>query len=256
MLRRPPFATQVKSAHDMGREYRVLSQLHTVYRLAPRPTAYCEDPAVLGAPFYLMERLPGVVIRKNLPEALASSPESCRRLSLAKVDNLATLHRVDLGAAGLAAFGKPQGYVRRQIEAWSKRWTDAQTEDVPALNDAARWLAERMPDQSGVALIHNDYKLDNILVDPTDPARLTGLLDWEMGTAGDPLLDLGTALGYWIEAGDPPEFQPLRMSPTTAPGFITRRESLEQYSEKSRRAVADPVYYYVYGLFKLAVILQ
>lgn len=256
VLRRPPFGTQVKSAHDMGREYRVLSKLHAVYPPAPRPTRYCDDPTILGAPFYLMERLPGMVIRKELPPALAASPESCRRLSLALVDNLALLHSLDLAAAGLADFGKPQGYVRRQIEGWSKRWVDAQTEDVPAMNQAAAWLGAHMPGESGVALIHNDYKLDNILLDPADPARITGLLDWEMATVGDPLMDLGTALSYWIEGADPLVFQQLRMSPTIAPGFITRREYVERYSERTGRTVENPVYYYVYGLFKLAVILQ
>ena len=256
VLRRPPFGTQVKSAHDMGREYRVLSQLHRVYAPAPRPTLYCEDLAVLGAPFYMMERLPGFVVRKQLPAALAGSPDLCRRLSLALVDNLAALHGLDPAAAGLAGFGKPEGYVRRQIEGWSKRWTDAQTEDVPAMNDAARWLAAGMPAESGAALVHNDYKLDNILLDPADPSRITGLLDWEMATVGDPLMDLGTALSYWIEAADPPAFQQLRFSPTTAPGFIARREFVERYEDRSGRAVAHPAYYYVYGLFKLAVILQ
>jgi aminoglycoside phosphotransferase (APT) family kinase protein len=256
VLRRPPFGTQVKSAHDMGREYRVLSKLHAVYAPAPRPAAYCEDPAVLGAPFYLMERLPGTVIRKELPAALAESSDACGRLSLAMVDNLATLHGVDLEAAGLAGFGKPHGYVRRQVEGWTKRWTDAQTEDVPSMNEAAAWLAAQMPTESGVALIHNDYKLDNILLDPEDPTRITGLLDWEMATVGDPLMDLGTALSYWIEAADPIPFQHVRQSPTTAPGFITRGEFVERYRERTGRAVDNPVYYYVYGLFKLAVILQ
>ena len=256
VLRRPPFGTQVKSAHDMGREYRVLSHLHAVYPLAPHPLRYCEDLSVLGAPFYLMGRLPGIVIRKELPEALAASPAECRRLSHALVDNLAALHGLDLEAAGLADFGKPQGYVRRQIEGWSKRWREAQTEEVPAMNEAAQWLAVRLPTESGAALIHNDYKLDNILVDPADPARLTGLLDWEMATVGDPLMDLGTALSYWIEASDPPAFQQLRFSPTIAPGFISRREYVERYAERRGRPVPDPVYYYVYGLFKLAVILQ
>ena len=257
VLRRPPFGTQVKSAHDMGREYRVLSKLHAVYPPAPRPTAYCDDPAVLGAPFYLMERLPGMVIRKQLPAPLAGSPELCRRLSFALVDNLATLHGVDLVAAGLDGFGKPQGYVRRQVEGWSKRWIDAQTEDVPSMNQTAEWLAARMPGESGAAaLIHNDYKLDNILLDLEDPARITGLLDWEMATVGDPLMDLGTALSYWIEAGDPVAFQQLRFSPTVAPGFITRREYVDRYAEKTGRVIENPVYYYTYGLFKLAVILQ
>jgi aminoglycoside phosphotransferase (APT) family kinase protein len=218
--------------------------------------AYCEDASVLGAPFYLMERLAGLVIRKALPPSLAESPALCRRLSLALVDNLATLHGLDLEAAGLGGFGKPQGYVRRQIEGWAKRWVDAQTEEVPAMNEAAAWLAATMPAESGAALIHNDYKLDNILLDPADPARITGLLDWEMATVGDPLMDLGTALSYWVEASDPPAFQQLRVSPTIAPGFITRQEYVDRYSERTGRAVEQPVYYYVYGLFKLAVILQ
>jgi aminoglycoside phosphotransferase (APT) family kinase protein len=256
VLRRPPFGTQVNSAHDMGREYRVLSKLHAVYPPAPRPAVYCDDLAVLGAPFYLMERLAGTVIRGELPDALAESPGACRRLSLALVDNLATLHSLDLEAAGLSGFGKPQGYVRRQIEGWTKRWTDAQTEDVPSMNEAAAWLAQQMPAESGAALIHNDYKLDNILLDANDPTRITGLLDWEMATVGDPLMDLGTALSYWIEAADPISFQQLRHSPTTAPGFITRGEFVERYRERTGRAVNNPVYYYVYGLFKLAVILQ
>ena len=256
VLRRPPFGTRVKSAHDMGREYRVLSKLHSVYPPAPRPTVYCEDPAVIGAPFYLMERLPGIVIRKELPGPLAESPEQCRRLSLALVDNLAVLHGLDLNAAGLADFGRPEGYVRRQIEGWSQRWRDAQTEDVPAMNQAADWLAAEMPTESGAALIHNDYKLDNILLDPGNLDHITGLLDWEMATVGDPLMDLGTALSYWIEARDPAVFQQLRFSPTTAAGFITRGEFVERYVERGGRAPANPVYYYVYGLFKLAVILQ
>lgn len=257
VLRRPPFGTQVKGAHDMSREFRVLSGLHAVYAPAPRPVRYCEDVSILGAPFYLMERLPGLVIRKQLPPDLAASADLCRRVSLALVDNLAALHGLDLEAAGLAGFGKPEGYVRRQIEGWGKRWQDAQTEEVPAMNEAAQWLAAHMPaDSPRAALIHNDYKLDNILLDPANPTQITGLLDWEMATVGDPLMDLGTALSYWIEGSDPAEFRELRFSPTTAPGFISRAKYLARYEEASGRAVADPVYYYVYGLFKLAVILQ
>ncbi|MCC6539242.1 MAG: phosphotransferase family protein [Bryobacterales bacterium] len=257
VLRRPPFGTRVKSAHDMGREYRVLSRLHAVFPAAPRPVAYCEDDAVLGAPFYLMERLPGMVIRKELPAVLVGNAVGCRRLSEALVDNLAALHSVDLAAAGLDTFGKPEGYVRRQIEGWTRRWADAQTEDVPEMNRALAWLAAHMPaDSAAPALIHNDYKLDNILVDPADPARITGLLDWEMATVGDPLMDLGTALSYWVEPADPPAFRNLRFSPTAMPGFFTRREFVERYAGRTGRDVPHPVYYYVYGLCKLAVILQ
>ena len=256
VLRRPPFGTQVRSAHDMGREYRVLSRLQAVYPPAPRPLVYCDDPSVIGAPFYLMERLRGLVIRKELPAALATDPGRCRELSRSLVDNLARLHSVDLEAAGLAGFGKPQGYVRRQIEGWSARWRDARTNDLPEMDRLAAWLAERMPPESGAALIHNDYKLDNVMLDPASLTTVTGVLDWEMATVGDPLMDLGTALSYWVEAADPPEFLASRLAPTAFPGFYTRREVIHRYAEVAGRDVPNPNYYLAYGLFKLAVILQ
>ena len=256
VLRRPPFGTTVKSAHDMGREFRVLSKLWAVYPPAPRPAAACDDPSVIGAPFYLMERRRGFVVRREAPPELTSSPDKCRELSRAMADNLARLHAIDWKAAGLDGFGKPDGYVRRQVEGWSRRWADAQTEALPAMDELAAWLARRMPPESGAAVIHNDYKLDNLLLDPADPARIEAVLDWEMATIGDPLMDLGTALAYWVEAGDPPEFQGSRMSPTTTAGFLTRAEFVDRYRQSSGRAVPDPAYYYVFGLFKLAVILQ
>lgn len=256
VLRRPPFGTRVKGAHDMGREFRVLSKLHAVYPPAPKPLLYCEDPEVLGAPFYLMQRLRGMVVRRELVPPLAGAPDACRVLSRAMVDNLARLHAVDLDAAGLRDFGKPEGYVRRQIEGWTKRWQDARTDEVPEMESVGRWLAERMPAESDAAIIHNDYKLDNMLLDPEDPSRITGVLDWEMATIGDPLMDLGTALSYWAQADDPPEFLACAISPTASPGFFTRREVVERYGEVSGRVMGDPSYYYVYGLFKLAVILQ
>jgi aminoglycoside phosphotransferase (APT) family kinase protein len=256
VLRRPPFGTQVKSAHDMGREYRVLSKLHAVFPQAPRPLLYCDDPAVLGAPFYLMQRLRGLVIRKELPAALAADPARCRELSRSLVDTLARLHSVDLAEAGLDGFGKPQGYVRRQIEGWTARWRDARTTDVEEMDQLAAWLAERMPTESGAALIHNDYKLDNVMVDPEGLTTVTGVLDWEMATVGDPLMDLGTALSYWVESTDPPEFLSSRLAPTASPGFYTRREVVERYAEATGRQVPHPEYYLAYGLFKLAVILQ
>jgi len=256
VLRRPPFGTKVRTAHDMGREFRVLSKLHKVYAPAPRPILYCEDLEVMGAPFYLMTRLRGLVIRKHLPDFMVDRPDLGRDLSIAVIDNLATLHSLDLEAAGLADFGKPRGYVRRQIEGWSKRWADAQTVSIPDMEELGRWLSDRMPAESGAALIHNDYKLDNILLDPDDVTRITGVLDWEMATVGDPWMDLGTALSYWIGASDPVEFQTVRFSPTTQPGFLSRRQMLDRYQERTGWHVMDPVYYYVYGMFKLAVILQ
>lgn len=256
VLRRPPFGTRVKGAHDMSREFRVLSLLHEAYPPAPEPVLYCAEADVLGAPFYLMRRLTGLVVRRELVPPFAGSPDACRELSQAMVDNLARLHAVDLDASGLRSAGKPDGYVRRQIEGWTGRWRDAQTDSLPEMDAVAGWLAAHMPPESGAAIIHNDYKLDNLLLDPSSPGRIVGVLDWEMATVGDPLMDLGTALSYWTEAGDPPGFLACAISPTANPGFFTRHEVIQRYARISGREVRNPEYYYVYGLFKLAVILQ
>src|SRR6185503_8810640 len=194
---------KVKSAHDMGREVRVLEKLCKVYPPAPRPLAYCDDPSVLGAPFYLMERIRGIVLRRALPKGLELAPDTVRRLGDAFVDNLVALHSIDPEAAGLGDLGKPVGYVERQVTGWTKRWHDSKTDDVPHVDQIAAWLAARIPAESGAAIIHNDYKYDNIVLDAGDPTRIVGVLDWEMATLGDPLMDLGTAFGYWVEAGDP-----------------------------------------------------
>jgi aminoglycoside phosphotransferase (APT) family kinase protein len=256
VLRRPPHGSRVKSAHDMGREYRVLSALHPVYEPAPRPLAWCDDESVLGAPFYLMERRRGAVIRKALPDTLAGNGAALRKLSEAVVDNLVRLHSLDLDAMGLANFGKPRGYVRRQIEGWSRRWLDAQTDEVAEMDELARWLRDHQPLESGAALIHNDYKLDNLMLDAFQPTRIVAVLDWEMATVGDPLMDLGTMLSYWAQAGDNQEFLSVQMSPTASPGFLTRNELVARYAEQTGRDPGNVLYYYVYGLFKLAVILQ
>jgi len=256
VLRRPPFGTTVKSAHDMGREFRVLSRLHTLYAPAPRPIAFCADASVIGAPFYLMERRHGLVIRKEMPADLAASPAALARLSASIIDNLATLHGLDLQATGLAELGKPEGYVTRQIEGWTRRWNDARTRDIADVESVARWLAANRPPESGASLIHNDYKLDNLMLDPADPTRIVAVLDWEMATVGDPLMDFGTALSYWVEAGDPREFLHLRFAPTAHAGFLTRREASLRYAGRTGRDVTNIAYYYVFGLFKVAVILQ
>jgi aminoglycoside phosphotransferase (APT) family kinase protein len=258
VLRRPPFGSRVKSAHDMGREYHILSRLCRVYPPAPEPLVYCDDESVIGAPFYLMRRLHGVIIRKRLPETIPSDPVLLRRIADAFIANLAALHRVDPAQAGLADFGKPQGYAARQIEGWTKRWHAAATEPVDEMDRLAAWLAVRLQalETPPPAVIHNDYKFDNVLLDAADPARVAGVFDWEMATVGDPWMDLGTALSYWIDRDDPPEFRALKFSPTDLEGFPTRRGVLARYEEASGRRVPDPVFYYAYGLFKLAVILQ
>ncbi|MDY7229640.1 phosphotransferase family protein [Hyalangium rubrum] len=257
VLRRPPFGTKAKSAHDMGREVRVLSALHRVFPYAPKPVLFCEDESVMGCPFYVMERLQGVILRKDLPPGFSLSPEDARTLCENLLDVQVALHRVDVQAAGLADFGKPEGYVRRQVDGWSERYRKARTQDVPDAEPLMKWLAEHLPPESGrAALIHNDYKFDNVVLDPKNPLRIIGVLDWEMATLGDPLMDLGCSLAYWVQADDPPDFQMARQLPTHLPGMMTRRELVARYAEKSGLPINDFHFYYVFGLFRLAVIAQ
>ncbi|RMI04844.1 MAG: phosphotransferase family protein, partial [Calditrichaeota bacterium] len=250
VLRRPPFGANIKSAHDMSREYRILSRLVKAYPKVPRPLLYCEDDSVIGAPFYVMERVQGVILRPNMPEAMHPSPSLMGRIAGALVDTLAELHAVDYVAVGLDGLGRPQGYVRRQIEGWIARYHNARTEDIADMEKAAAWLSQHIPPESGAALIHNDFKYDNLVLHPDDWAEVVAVLDWEMATVGDPLMDLGTTLGYWIDPDDPPVMQRLQLSPTTLPGNPTRAEVLELYIQKSGREVPDPVFYYAYGIFK------
>jgi aminoglycoside phosphotransferase (APT) family kinase protein len=256
VLRRPPFGNQVRTAHDMGREYRVLSALSAVYAPAPRTFLYCGDDAVLGAPFYVMERRHGVVLRKELPPGLVLDAPTARRLGLALIDNLARLHALDYRAAGLGDLGKPEGYVARQVSGWARRYAEARTDDVPRLDEVARWLADHLPADGGAALIHNDFKYDNLLLAPDELTRVVGVLDWEMATVGDPLMDLGTTLGYWVEASDPEGLRREAVGPTALPGSLTRRELVDRYQEQTGRQAGNVLFYYCYGLFKLAGILQ
>ncbi len=257
VLRRGPFGASVKTAHDMGREWKLLSALQGVYPRAPRPLAFCDDEAVLGARFYLMERVQGVILRGDgAGSGLALTPALLHATSTALVDNLADLHAVDLVRTGLGALGKPEGYVQRQVKGWIERYQAARTDDVPQIEAAAAWAAAHLPASGGAALIHNDYKYDNVVLDPADPSRVVAVLDWEMATIGDPLMDLGTALGYWTEPGDSPLLKAQAFGPTHLPGSLTRQEVAARYAERSGRPVGDLLFHYVFALFKLAVIVQ
>jgi len=256
VLRRPPFGSKVKTAHDMSREYRVLSKLHLVYPQAPKALLYCEDASVLGCPFYLMERIQGIILRRDPPEGLGNSVETARQLSEAFVDNLARLHGQDYTAIGLADLGKPQGYVDRQVKGWIDRYRGSQTHDLPVVERISLWLNERRPRETTYALIHNDYKYDNVVLDPSDITRIVGVLDWEMCTIGDPLTDLGTALAYWVDPQDPEELKRIRWGPTTLPGTMTRSELVRRYAQITGRDVSDMIFYRVLALFKVAVIIQ
>ena len=208
VLRRPPIGAKIKTAHDMSREYRILSHLHPVYNKVPRPLLFCDDEAIIGAPFYVMERVTGLILRAQAPRGLDLSPALMRGLSETFIENLAEIHEVDYEAAGLGDLGSPQGYVKRQVEGWTKRYYNARTDDVPSIEQLANWLIERLPpDSQTSALIHNDYKYDNIVLAPQDLTRVVAVLDWEMATIGDPLMDFGTSLGYWVETTDPEEWQ-------------------------------------------------
>jgi aminoglycoside phosphotransferase (APT) family kinase protein len=255
VLRRPPFGSKVKSAHDMGREFTVLTKLAPVYDRAPRPYAYEPTGEVLGAPFYLMERRHGVVLRKSVPADVADDLPRVRRICEHLVDALVDLHAVDYNAAGLSDFGKPVGYIERQVTGWTKRYVDSQTDEIPSVNEAGAWLASHMPAEGAPSLIHNDFKFDNVIFDPS-LERITGVLDWEMATVGDPLMDLGTSLSYWVEAGDPQTFYQLPFGPTAKPGMMTRAQYAERYLERSGRRAGNLVFYYAFGLWKTAVVLQ
>jgi len=256
VLRRPPFGKKIKSAHDMGREYHILSKLIHAYPHVPRPRLYCEDEAVIGAPFYIMERIKGTILRAKPPAGVDLSPQVMKTLSENFIDNLAAIHAVDIHTVGLEDFGKPEGYVARQINGWTGRYRSAQTDELPQIDEVISWLADHMPAEQGASLIHNDYKYDNLVLDPADPTQIIGVLDWEMATIGDPLMDLGTALSYWVNADDPEMLRANAFGLTTLPGSLTRSQLAERYSQTSGRELPDLLFYYIYGLFKLAVIAQ
>src|SRR5271163_3770518 len=256
VLRRPPFGSKVKSAHDMGREFRVLSQLHSVYTPAPEVLFYCDDDSILGAPFYVMEPIHGIILRKDLPIGLELYPEKARRLNESFIENLVRLHNVDYAAVGLSDLGKPLGYLERQVRGWTERYYGSKTHDYLEVDKIAAWMQERIPSTRDVSLIHNDYKYDNIVLDSADPTKIVGVLDWEMCTVGDSLADLGTTLAYWVDVTDPDELQQKTWGPTAIAGSFRRSEVVEYYARKTRCDVSQIDFYLTFARFKLAVIVQ
>lgn len=257
VLRRPPFGTRPRSGHDMAREYRVLAALQDRFPYCPQPILLCEDESVLGAPFYLAQRLRGLILRRDYPAGLAATPALVRAQQEALVRVHAELHAVDYQAAGLAELGRPEGYAARQLQGWTERYASARTPDAPAASVVTDWLAAELPAELPcAALIHNDFKLDNVVFDAADPTRLIGVLDWEMATLGDPRMDLGCSLAYWVEATDPAPLLAARMLPTHLPGSLKRNEVVALYAAASGIAVGDMEYFRAFGLFRLAVIAQ
>lgn len=256
VLRRPPFGNQVKSAHDMSREYNVLSRLSAVYKPAPKPLVYCNDESVTGSEFYLMERRRGLIIRGKSPRELEESKNLQREVCAAFIANLAELHALDYEKIGLSNLGKPEGYARRQVEGWTKRYFNAQTEAHVELEKSIEWLNGNIPETRGAALIHNDYKFDNVMLDPENLTRVTAVLDWEMTTVGEPLMDLGTTLGYWMSKKVGDRLLSMPFNPRILMENVSRSQLVEMYVEKSGRDVSNILFYYVFGTFKIAVIAQ
>ena len=256
VIRRPPFGPVAPTAHDMAREYRWLAAVHPAFPLAPRVYALCEDPAIVGSVFYVMERRHGIVVRNEEPPAIRNQPDVRRNVSLAVVDALAELHAIDIVAAGLSHLGKPHGFVERQVRGWSERWNRSRTSDVPEMEAVVRWLVESLPPSPPQpAIVHGDFKLDNLMLDPADPCRLVAVFDWEMAALGDPLVDLGILLAYWV-ATAPPDQHDALTTVTTLPGWLTPGELVERYAARSGRDLSRLKFYEVFALFKIAVVVQ
>lgn len=256
ILRRPPPGTKAKSAHDVLREYRIQKALAPVFPYVPQMLAACDDSAVIGSDFYVMQRLEGIIPRADLPRGMHLSADQTRALCRNAVDRLVELHSVDVESAGLSNLAKGAGYNRRQIAGWSERFRKARTWNLLRGEKVMRWLDAHTPDEVAIRLIHGDYRFDNLVLDPDDPLRIIGVLDWEMATLGDPLMDLGNAMAYWVEADDDRVFRAFRRQPTHLPGMFTRREVVEYYCDRMGLSADNRAFYEVYGLFRLAVIVQ
>ncbi len=256
VLRRPPFGPVPPKAHDMERESGLLQKIHPVFPLAPMPYLFCSDLSILGVPFYVMERRKGVVINNAFPTWVTPSEDLCQGISRMVVETLVQIHAIDWQAAGLSEFGYPEGFLGRQVKGWIERYFRAQTDEIPQVAPLTRWLAEHIPASPPATVIHNDFKLNNMLLSQQDLTRPVAVLDWEMTTIGDPLFDLAISLSYWVNADDPKELQTILPLVTTVPGFISREKFMELYAQKSGRDLSSMHFYMTFAYFKLAVILQ
>jgi aminoglycoside phosphotransferase (APT) family kinase protein len=258
VMRRPPAGHKAASAHDMHREYEIQRMLAPWFPAVPEVMGYTDDPGILGSTFYVMAHVPGLILRGDLPTGLALEPQAARDLALGLFDSLADLHSVDIATSGLDTFWRGQGYVRRQVEGWSQRYRASLTDDVPDAQDVMSWLDAHQPEDVEARMIHGDWRYDNVVLDPDDLSAVRAVLDWEMATVGDPLMDLGASLAYWVQADDDPVFQMFRRQPSNVPGMPTREEVVAHYLD--RTGLALPItgwrFYEVYGLFRLAVIVQ
>jgi len=258
ILRRPPSGQKAKGAHDMGREYRIQDGLREVFPLVPEMVALCDDESVIGSEIYVMKRGPGIIPRRDFPPGVDLDEKQTRELCTNALDVLIDLHGVDVDATPLASMNKGAGYVERQISGWSTRFRNAHTEDIGDYESVMAWLAEHQPDDVASVMIHNDFRFDNIVLDADDPTRPVGVLDWEMATVGDPLMDLGGTMAYWVQDDDDEFFRQFRRQPTNLPGMLSRPEVVDYYCERTGYSVTPEQwrFYEVYGLFRLGVIAQ
>ncbi len=256
ILRCAPPGTKAKGAHDMKREYNIMARLKPVYSYVPEMIAFCSDTSLIGREFYLMEKLTGIIPRANLPRGMNLSPAQTRQLCTNVIDKLVELHQVDIEGAGLSELGKGIGYIQRQIEGWTARYKKAKTWNVPRCSYVMEWLKSNQPARESTCFIHNDFRFDNVVLNAADPMQVIGVLDWEMATVGDPLMDLGNSLAYWVQADDDFLMKKVRRQPTHLPGMLSRKEVVAYYFQKMGLPLIDFTFYEVYGLFRLAVIVQ
>ncbi|MEM0911239.1 MAG: phosphotransferase family protein [Pseudomonadota bacterium] len=256
ILRRPPKGTKAKGAHDMGREYRLQRSLKPVFDKVPIMLGYSDNKSVIGAEFYVMEKLNGIIPRREFAKGITLTPKDAKRLCEVALDELIALHNVDYVATGLAHIGKGAGYAERQINGWITRYQKARTWNVPRAKNVMQWLANNLPTKETICITHNDYRLDNLVLDPKAPSQIMGVLDWELATLGDPLMDVGNTLAYWIQADDDFFARKTRRQPTHLPGMMTRKDIVAYYCNKQDIDLDDFAFYEVYGLFRLAGIVQ
>ena len=256
VLRRPPQGPLPPKAHDMGRESNLLMKLHEAFPLAPKPYFFTDDESIIGAPFYVMERREGINVDDSFPEGVEPTEELCRGMSRMIADTLVELHAVDWREAGLEELGRPEGFLERQVKGWIGRYDEAKTEEIEEVEPLTEWISRDIPESPPATIIHNDYKLNNLILNPDDLTEVRAVVDWEMATIGDPLFDLAVSLSYWVEADDSQELKEVLPTVTDMPGFFTRKEFIDYYGERSGRDISDMHWYMVFGYFKLAVILQ
>ena len=256
VLRRPPHGAQIKSGHDMGREFKLLSGLYPTYKKVPKPILYSEDLSIIDAPFYIMERMEGIIFRGHTSIEEIPSKSELKSLSKSFLNTLVEIHQIDYGKVGLSSIGYPEGYAKRQVDGWTKRYLSSSTHSFDGIKKVYKWLEKNIPDSPDSTLIHNDFKYDNLMYSSDGSYDIKSILDWEMATIGDPLMDLGTSLGYWFHDSDPQFIKNFQMNISVYPGNLSRSELVALYSQKTAIDVSNIVFYYVFGVFKIAVIIQ